>query len=220
MNERELVEMISNEVSSAIIGQGHININMLHDVSQSIPIGVSNRHVHLSEQDTMRLFGKVQLTKLRELSQPNQFVYKETVTLIGPKGKIDGVRVLGPARGKTQVEISLFDGYTLGIIPPIRNSGDIENTPGITIKTPMSRITVQQGLICAARHIHMHPDDARKFGVRDGQLVSIKIGGERAIIFENVLIRVSEAYRLEMHIDMDEANAGNIRNGDRAILIK
>ncbi|MFF2445699.1 phosphate propanoyltransferase [Neobacillus sp. NPDC058068] len=182
--------------------------------AKQVPIAASNRHIHLSPEHVERLFGKgYQLTKLKSLSQPNQFAAKETVSLIGPKGKIQNVRVLGPARGSTQVEVSLFDGFTLGVKPPIRNSGEIKGSESITIQGPRGQITIKEGLICAARHIHMHTVDAEAFAVSDGDLVQVKVDGARGVIFSNVLIRVSPKYKLEMHIDLDEANAANIKNG-------
>ncbi|MHC0037032.1 phosphate propanoyltransferase [Pseudoneobacillus sp. C159] len=182
--------------------------------NREIPIAVSNRHIHLSREHLERLFGHgYQLHKLKDLSQPGQFAAKETVTLIGPKGKLEKVRILGPARGDTQIEVSLFDGYTLGITPPIRDSGDIVGTPSVTIQGPRGQLTVQQGLICAARHIHMHTDDAARFHVSNGQRVQVKVGGQRGVIFDQVLVRVSPRYKLEMHIDVDEANAAQIKNG-------
>ncbi|MFZ7944533.1 MULTISPECIES: phosphate propanoyltransferase [Bacillaceae] len=182
--------------------------------SKQVPIAVSNRHIHLSPEHVERLFGRgYQLQKLKDLSQPNQFAAKETITLIGPKGKIQHVRVLGPARGSTQVEISLFDGFTLGVKPPLRNSGDIKGSASITIQGPRGQIKINEGLICARRHIHMHPSDSESFGVADGDRVQVKVDGDRGVIFANVLIRVSPKYKLEMHIDLDEANAANIKNG-------
>nr|WP_216855424.1 phosphate propanoyltransferase [Paenibacillus alba] len=186
-----------------------------------IPIGVSNRHIHLSPEAVERLFGsKDALTQMKELSQPGQFACNETVTLIGPKGTIERVRILGPARGETQVEISLFDGFTLGVNPPIRDSGDIEGTPGIIIQGPRGQLRISKGVIAAARHIHMHTSDAQLFGVNNGDRVKIQVDGPRGMILDNVLIRVSEKYRLEMHIDLDEANAGHVRNGQTGILLK
>ncbi|QFT91072.1 Phosphate propanoyltransferase [Bacillus sp. THAF10] len=188
--------------------------NTLQASKKQVQIAVSNRHIHLSPQHVERLFGRgYELKKQKDLSQPNQFAAKETVTLIGPKGRIQHVRVLGPARGNTQVEISLFDGYTLGVKAPIRQSGDIKGSAPITIQGPRGQLQLEEGLICASRHIHMHPQDADRFGVKDGDMVDIKVEGERGITFSNTLIRVSEKYKLEMHIDLDEANAANIRNG-------
>ncbi|OLS35612.1 hypothetical protein BTR25_19505 [Bacillus sp. MRMR6] len=188
--------------------------------SKQVPIAVSNRHIHLSPEHVERLFGRgYQLNKLKDLSQPNQFAAKETVTLIGPKGKIANVRVLGPSRGSTQVEVSLFDGFTLGVKPPIRNSGDIKGSAPIMIQGPRGQIKIDEGLICAARHIHMHTSDAVHYEVADGDLVQVKVEGQRGIIFSNVLIRVSPKYKLEMHIDLDEANAANIKNGQLGEII-
>ena len=194
--------------------------NSLKAPAKEIPIAASNRHIHLSPEHVERLFGRgYMLNKQKDLSQPNQFAAKETVTLIGPKGKIPNVRVLGPARGATQVEISLFDGFTLGVKPPIRNSGDIKGSASITIQGPRGQVTIPEGLICAARHIHMHTSDAERFGVSDGDLVQVKVNGERGVIFSNVLIRVSKRYKLEMHIDLDEANAANLENGQLGEII-
>lgn len=188
--------------------------------TKMVPIAASNRHIHLSPLHVERLFGHgYHLKRLKNLSQPNQFAAEETVTLIGPKGSISNVRVLGPSRGKTQVEISIFDGFTLGVKPSIRHSGDIQDSASIIIKGPCGQITIYEGLICAARHIHMHPDDSNCFGVSDGDTVQVKVEGERGVIFSNVLIRVSPKYKLEMHIDLDEANAANIQNGQLGEII-
>ncbi|WP_312469529.1 phosphate propanoyltransferase [Neobacillus sp.] len=188
--------------------------------AKHVPIAASNRHIHLSPEHVERLFGKgYELNKLKDLSQPNQFAAKEIVTLIGPKGKIQSVRVLGPARGSTQVEVSLYDGFTLGVKPPIRNSGDISGSESITIQGPRGQITINEGLICAARHIHMHTSDSESFGVSDGDLVQVKVDGSRGVIFSNVLIRVSPKYKLEMHIDLDEANAASIKNGQQGEIV-
>jgi putative phosphotransacetylase len=206
VEEKELIQLI-REVTLKTLAKSS-------QQKRDIPIAVSNRHIHLSKEHVERLFGKsYQLNKLKDLSQPGQFACKETVTLIGPKGKIEKVRVLGPARGDTQVEISLFDGYTLGVTPPIRDSGDIEGTPSVTIQGPRGQLTIPKGLICAARHIHMNPEEATHYAVADGQRVQVKVQGPRGVTFDNVLVRVSPRYKLEMHIDMDEANAAQIKNG-------
>lgn len=212
MKEVQLAELIEQTVKETLA-----EINTHH----VIPIGVSNRHVHLSPAAVLRLFGsETALSKWKDLSQPGQFACNETVTLIGPKGQLERVRILGPARGETQVEISLFDGFTLGLTPPIRDSGDIDGTPGITIHGPRGQLQITKGVICAARHIHMHTTDAIRFGVENGQRVGIQTEGQRGMRMDNVLIRVSERYRLEMHIDLDEANAGNIKNGQAGCLLK
>jgi putative phosphotransacetylase len=211
VDQKELVQLIREVTIKALAN---------NQTKLEVPIAVSNRHIHLSKEHVERLFGRnYQLNKWKDLSQPGQFASKETVTLIGPKGKLEKVRVLGPARGDTQIEISLFDGYTLGITPPIRDSGDIDGTPSVNIQGPRGQLKVDQGLICAARHIHMNPDDATRFQVTNGQRVQVKVTGQRGVIFDNVLIRVSPKYKLEMHIDVDEANAAQIKNGQLGVLI-
>jgi putative phosphotransacetylase len=222
MKEDHLANLIEQIVRDTLNGYMISVKNHTGDpVDMKIPIAVSNRHVHLSPAAVERLFGYgYELTKLKDLSQPGQYACNETVTLIGPKGRIDDVRILGPARGDTQVEISLYDGYKLGVRPPIRNSGDLDGTPGIKIQGPKGQAGIEKGVICAARHIHMHPDDAKKYGVENGQRVKVQVGGMRGLIMDQVLIRISEKYRLDMHIDIDEANAGNIANGHTGLLIK
>lgn len=180
-----------------------------------IPLGISNRHVHISSGDLITLFGTdAKLTGLRDLSQPGQFVSEQQVTLVGPKGVIEKVRVLGPVRNKTQVEISVSDCFKLGVRAPIRDSGDLEDSSRITLVGPAGSVTIGEGCIIAARHIHMHPGDAVIFGVRDGDRVNVRSSGPRGIVFTEVLVRVNENYRLEMHLDVDEANAASLANGD------
>lgn len=190
-------------------------------MTNKLPIALSNRHVHLSTEHIEILFGKgYELKKLKDLSQPGQFACEEKVDLVGPKRTIKGVRVLGPARGNTQVEVSLADGFTLGINPPIRDSGDLDNTPGGKLVGPKGEVELEKGIIAAARHIHMHSDDAIKFGVKDKEKVKIKVDGERGLIFDNVLVRVSPSYALEMHVDVDEGNGCGVKNGTLVELIK
>ncbi|MHA6259279.1 phosphate propanoyltransferase [Sporosarcina sp. CAU 1771] len=185
-----------------------------------VPIAVSARHVHLSEHDLAVLFGPSHgLTKLKELSQPNQFAAEETVTVAGPKGSISRVRVLGPARNLTQVEVSQTDAFALGLKPPLRQSGNIEGSSPVTIIGPKGSLYLEEGLIIAQSHIHMSPSDAEGFGVSNGQYVQVKAETERPMTFDRVLVRVSSSYRLEMHIDTDEANAGFIRTGQAGRLI-
>ncbi|WP_422393077.1 phosphate propanoyltransferase [Neomoorella humiferrea] len=188
---------------------------------KKIPVGISNRHVHLSEEDLRTLFGPgARLTKLRDLSQPGQFAAEQTVILVGPKGVIENVRVLGPTRKKTQVEISVSDCFKLGVQAPIRDSGQLEGSARITIVGPESSVTLNEGCIIAARHIHMHPEDARRFGVKDGERVNVRTFGPRGVTFYEVLVRVHENYKLEMHIDIDEANAACLKNGDFVEIIE
>ncbi|MCX7653083.1 MAG: phosphate propanoyltransferase [Fervidobacterium sp.] len=187
-----------------------------------IVTGVSNRHVHLSREDVEILFGKdYQLTPIKDLGQPGQFACKETVIIVGPKGAIEGVRVLGPERKETQVEISLTDAFKLGVMPPVRDSGDIENTPGITIVGPKGSVVKSKGVILAKRHIHMHTNDAEKFGLKDKDIVKVVVEKEgRRLIFDDVLIRVSEKFALEFHVDTDEANAAMLKTGDYVYIVE
>jgi acetate kinase len=181
---------------------------------EPIPIEISAHHVHLSQADVEKLFGPGhQLTPEHELSQPGQFACAEKVHLVGPKGRIANVRVLGPTRKETQVEIAMTEQFKVGIQPPIRESGDLANTPGVTLEGPAGSSAIPHGVICAQRHIHMTPDDAMKFRVRDKYIVRVRIEGERELIFGDVVVRVNPAYRLAMHIDTDEGNAANIRTG-------
>ncbi|CUH94325.1 Phosphate propanoyltransferase [Propionispora sp. 2/2-37] len=187
----------------------------------AIPVGISSRHIHLSAGHLDSLFGCGHtLTPQKELSQTGQFAAAETVTLVGPKGVIRGVRVLGPVRKATQVEISRSDGFSLGITPPLRDSGDVQNSSGIVVVGSCGAVTLTEGVICAARHIHMHTDDARRFGVKDNDRVAVEIRGERGGIYHNVLVRVSPSSRLEFHIDTDEANAVGLKNKDEVVLVR
>lgn len=186
-----------------------------------IPIGVSNRHVHLSREHYEILFGKnTVLTKKVDLKQPGQFAANEVVTIKGPKGEFKKVRILGPFRDKSQVEISVTDSFRLGVKPMIKESGQLEGTPGIEIIGPEGSVTLECGTIVALRHIHMTPEDARRMDVKDGDLVDVQLMGPRKALLSNVLVRVSDKYKLEMHLDMDEANSAFIKNNDIAILKK
>lgn len=186
-----------------------------------VPVGVSNRHVHLSEEALARLFGpRYELTKMRDLSQPGQFAAEETVTIVGPKRAIENVRILGPARSLTQVEISRSDGFVLGVHPPVRLSGDIKGTPGIKIIGPQGEIEIEEGLIVAARHIHMTPADAAQFDVKDGELVSVIADTPRPVVFRDVVVRVRDDFALDFHIDIDEGNAAFLSTGDTATVVR
>ncbi|WP_026895443.1 phosphate propanoyltransferase [Clostridiisalibacter paucivorans] len=208
--DRALIEKITEEVKRQI-----------QKYETGIPVGVSNRHIHLSQQDLYRLFGDgYQLTKYKDLSQPGQFAAKETVTIIGPKGSFERVRILGPVREDTQIEISVSDGFKLGIIPIVKESGDIDGTPGVIIEGPKGKVQKDQGVIAALRHIHMPVDYAREHGFNNGDMVTVLTEGIRKTAFYNVLIRVSDKYNLEMHIDMDEANSSGLKNGDRVKIVK
>lgn len=175
---------------------------------KKIIVEMSARHVHVTERDLETLFGKgASLTPKRELSQPGQYLCEERVDLIGPKKTIANVSILGPTRPETQVEVSLTDARTLGVEAPIRMSGDVKGSGAVTIKGPAGEITLTEGVIAAKRHIHMTPDDAEKMNLKDGQTVSVKIGGERGLVFDETVLRVSKKFATAMHIDTDEANA-------------
>lgn len=184
-------------------------------------VGVSNRHVHLCKEDLEALFGKEYvLTKFKDLKQPGFYAAKETVRIVGPKGVLNNVRILGPLRNKTQVEIAVSDSFLIGVRAPVRESGKLEDTPGIMLIGPKGFVAKDQGLIVALRHIHMPADYAKENGYKDGEFVKVKASGDRAVELSNVLIRVSDKVVLEMHIDTDEANACGIKNGDLVEIIK
>lgn len=186
-----------------------------------LPIALSNRHIHVSREDLDVLFGEgYELTRMKDLSQPGQYACEEKVDIVGPKRSISGVRILGPVRPDTQIEISISDAVTLGIDPIVRNSGDIAETPGVKIVGPKGEVAMEKGVIVAARHIHMHTTDGEEFGVKDREVVSIKVPGPRGLVFDNVLVRVHPTFALEMHVDIEEGNAAGIRNGDLVELIK
>ena len=187
-----------------------------------IPIGVSNRHIHLSREDLDTLFGRgYELTPIKELSQPGQYAAKELVTIVGPSMRpIENVRVLGPIRSKTQVEISKTDSYTLKVKPPVRESGRIEGSAPITVIGPKGVVALSEGCIIANRHIHMSPDEARCFGLRDYDFVTVDVEGARRTRWYDVQVRVHKDFRLEMHVDTDDANAVSIGNGFKVKIVK
>lgn len=197
-----------------------------HDIevagAASIPVAVSARHVHLQEETVEALFGEgYELTPEKDLSQPGQFAAEEKVRVVGPDGELEDVRVLGPTRDYDQIEVSRTDEFELGIDAPVRCSGDLDQTPGVTLVGPEGRVELRRGLICAWRHIHMTPEDAERFGVEDRDRVEVAIeSGSRDLVFGDVLIRLSDDSVLEMHIDTDEANAANIGRGAEGVLVE
>ena len=178
-----------------------------------VELEASGRHVHVTKAQAQVLFGHP-LTQKRPLSQPGQYLANERVTVIGPKGKFENVAVLGPERKEAQVELSLTDGRTLGIQPPVRLSGSTEGTPGAVLQGPMGQVTLSQGVICAKRHIHMTPADAAHFGVADGQRVGLQTFTDRPLVFEDTVVRVSPEFATYVHLDYDEANACGFCPGD------
>ena len=200
--------MLNESLVRSIIAQ------VIADLSQesgktddlTVPVELSARHVHLSAEHAHQLFGG-DLTFDRPLSQPGQFLCKERLRLIGPKGILDNVAILGPVRQETQVEISLTDARNLGVKAPIRHSGDLPGSPGIILASHQGMVGLEAGVIVAGRHIHMPTDHAKRLGLQDRQLVRVRLDCERPLILEDVLVRVADSYRLAMHIDFDEGNA-------------
>ena len=187
----------------------------------TVPVGISNRHIHVSDDDLITLFGEgATLTIKKDLSQKGQYAAEETVTIVGSKGKIAGVRILGPCRKQTQVEISRTDSFALGVAPPVRDSGNLVGSAALKVIGPKGEIDIPEGCIIAKRHIHMSLEDAENTGLKDKDIVSVRVDGERGIIFNEVLIRVNKDFSLEMHIDTDEANAAALKNGDVVTLLK
>lgn len=190
-------------------------------MKKTLPIAMSNKHIHLGQKDLDILFGEgYQLTKFKDLSQPGQYACEEKVDVQGPKGTLKGVRILGPVRPETQFELSVSDAFSIGVKPIIRNSGDTVDTPGAKLIGPKGEVEMDKGVIVAARHIHMHTSDAEEFGVADKDLVSIKVNSPRGLVFDNVLCRVHDTFALEMHVDVEEGNAAGVKNGDLVELIK
>lgn len=185
-----------------------------------VNVGISNRHLHLSEKDLSDLFGEGHsLTVKKSLSQPGQFASEETVTLIGPKGSIPGVRVLGPTRSESQIELALTDAVKLGVKPPVHDSGNLEDTPGIELANGERKIRLDRGVIVAMRHLHATEEDARKYGFQDNDFVKVRVDGPRGGEFHQVLARVNKNYALDFHVDTDEANAFGLNNGDLVTVV-
>ena len=190
-------------------------------ISDDVVVGVSNRHIHLSQEDLEILFGKGHtLTRMKDMKQPGQFASEETVTIQGPKGNFEGVRILGPVRKETQIEISISDSFKLGIKPPIRESGKLDGTPGVKVIGPKGEVIKEHGVIVAGRHIHMPKFIADIKGYKDGDIVKVETCGERKVLLYNVLMRVGNNMAKEIHLDMDEANASGLKNNDYVKIIR
>lgn len=216
---KTISEIVSKVVASVNSGAQSSSASSEGD----IPVGVSNRHIHLTREHLDILFGAgYELTPLKDLSQPGQYACKEQLTLIGPSLRaIEGVRVLGPLRKASQVEISRTDSYTLKVKPPVRESGDVSGSAPITIVGPKGIVQLKEGCIIANRHIHMSPADGEKYGVSDGDYVAVQtVGDGKRTTLYDVQIRVSDKFVLEMHLDTDDANACGIGNGAKVKLIK
>ncbi len=209
MFDEQTVKTVVEEVLKQINLRGRLQ------TGATSPVGVSNRHIHLGQEDLDTLFGSgYKLQVMKDLSQPGQYAAKECLTIVGNKGMIQNVRILGPVRKSTQIEISVTDSYTLGVPPVVRDSGDTKGTPGCIILGPKGRVILKEGVIVASRHVHLHEKDATKFGLKDGDRISVKTQGPRSVILQNVLCRVHATFALDMHIDTDEANAAGIKTGD------
>ena len=209
MEEQDLFDRITARIQDKVIQ---------YDKGK-IKVGVSNHHVHVSREDLDVLYGTdYALTQKSKLGQPGQFAAKETVTLKGPNGAFKNVRILGPIRRQSQVEISKTDSFRLGIAAPITLSGHLEGTPGITLIGPRGSVELPQGVIIAKRHIHMTPAQAAERGLHDNQIVSVETFGERQGVLGDVVIRVSDASALEIHVDVDEANACSLKNKDYVMI--
>jgi acetate kinase len=186
---------------------------------RSFLIEVSAHHIHLTQEHVEALFGPGhQLTKQADLSQPGQYSCREQLTVIGPKGRIERVRVLGPTRPQTQIEIAMTEQFKLGVHPPIRESGDLADTPGCTLEGPAGQVQLERGVICALRHVHMTPEDALRYGVRDKSVVRVRLAGDRELVFGDVLVRVNPNFSLAMHIDTDEGNAAHVQTGAQGFI--
>jgi len=211
MGERTEREAVTPQTGPAPTGVG---------AQVCIPVAISARHVHLTESVIEALFSdKYRLHTHSDLAQPGQYAAEESVTLIGPHGRIPHVRIVGPPRSVNQVEVSRTDAITLGINAPVRESGDLAGTPGIVLEGPRGSVTLDSGVICALRHIHMCPEEAARLGLRDQDRIQVAAqSGDRQMLFQNVVARVSPIYRLEMHLDTDEGNAAGLRSGDWVVL--
>lgn len=209
-----LLEAVNSRSSASIstddIGEG-----------DGIPVGVSNRHIHISQEDLDTLYGKgYQLTKTKDLGQPGQYACKEYVIVAGPRSAIEKVRILGPVRKETQVELLASDCRKIGIPMVVRQSGDLAGAPGVTIVGPKGSVYREESAVVALRHIHMTPADAEHYGVKDGQVVKIKFGGQRGGIYDKVICRVSSSAALECHLDVEEANAMGVDGSSKFTIIK
>lgn len=213
INEKRIEELVRAAIASMGKREG---------AGDDIPVGVSNRHIHLTHEDVETLFGRgYALTKLKDLSQPGQYACKETLTIVGPSLRpIENVRVLGPERKASQVEISRTDSFVLKVKPPVRESGNIAGSAPVTLIGPKGVVTLKEGCIIANRHIHMHTSDGERFGVKDGDFVNVRADGERRTFFYDVQVRVHPQFALEMHLDTDDANAAGIGNGSKVHIVK
>lgn len=218
ITDEQILEIIRTTLSKMIENEqketAAVNNGIIRKCGGTLPVEASGRHIHLSQTDLEKLFGKgYQLTKKKDISQPGQYLCEERVTLVGPRGEISNVAVLGPVRKETQVELSVTDCRLLGIKPVVRMSGDLEGAEDILVVNGDKKLEAKSAAIVAKNHVHMTPEDAKAYGVVNGQLINIRVGTERPVVFENVPVRVSETAKLAFHIDFDEANACGYSDG-------
>ena len=212
MNEQELQQLISSVVKQMLVKE---------TPTDTVPVEVSARHVHLTQADVEALFGAGHtLTHKRNLSQPGQFLAEERVSVVTGKNTFHNVAVLGPVRDHTQVELSLTDARALGLKPPIRQSGDTKGCPAVCLLAGSQMIRAEEAVMIAQNHIHMTPADARRYGVSDGQVIKVEMGTQRPVIFDDVVVRVRDDFALAMHIDLDEANACAFQNGESGRVVR
>lgn len=211
VSEDKLIDLITEEVKNIL--EKESSSQNFYSRFPKIPLGISNRHIHLTQKTFHTLFGdETEFESMRPLYQPGEFASKHVLTIVGPKLRcIPNVRILGPLRKYDQVEVSLTDAIFLGIDPPVTNSGSLENAVPLTLVGPNASVYLEKCAIIANRHIHMTNKDAEIFGVKNGDYCKVKIGGEKGTVFENVLIRTNDNWRLQIHLDTDDANAANVR---------
>ncbi|PXV62561.1 phosphate propanoyltransferase [Halanaerobium congolense] len=221
MDKNKLVKMVTNQVLDSL--NTKTDSRQDYDSNKyNIPIGISVRHLHITQADLEKLYGSgYKLSKKKDLAQPGEFASNEVVTLVGPRLKsIENVRILGPVRDHTQVEVSQTDAITLGIKPPVRRSGIIKGSESLTLIGPEGAITLDEGVIRANRHIHLPPAEADKMDVKNDEIVSVEIPGTKSVVLRNVQVRVKEGWVLQMHLDTDDANAADVQCGLKARIIK
>jgi len=214
ITEQEIIDLVIGEIKD-LFNSSNLDVISSGKLDYSfIPLGVSNRHIHLTKETFEKLFGEGnEFEEMRPLYQPGEFASKHVLAVVGPKLRsIPAVRILGPLRKYDQVEVSLTDAIYLGINPPVVNSGDLERAVGLTLVGPNGSVYIEKCAIIANRHIHMTNKDALRFGVKEGEYCKVRIGGEKGTTFENVLIRINDSWKLQIHLDTDDANAANVRD--------
>ncbi len=215
------VILLDEELVRTLVREVLAQMPVASPTPEAVPTGISARHVHLSVRDLKALFGTTyQLRNMRALKQPGQFAAEETVTLVGPKGTLAKVRILGPERKQTQVEISQTDAFALGVKAPVRQSGDLKGSPGIVLVGPLGAVTLAAGCIVASRHLHLSPADGVLLNLKDRDRVGIRVAGERGLLFNDVLVRCGSEHATEFHCDTDEGNAAGLASGMLVTIVR